>query len=96
MSRDLFGDNSGVCVSEFKIHFIPWKQMSTRAPKLGNANRNVFSGGAISCKEPCHVSHGFTPNLPGYLERKSAVPGPESPRDGVSLGSGPEGPERPR
>lgn len=35
---------------EFKIHLVPGKQMSTRAPQLGNTNRNGFSGGAISCK----------------------------------------------
>lgn len=50
----------------------------------------------MGCKEPCHVSHGFPPSLPGYLEKKSAVPGSESPRDGVSLSPGPEGAEHPR
>lgn len=70
--------------------------MSTRAPKLGNTNKNVFPRRAISSKEPRHVPHGPTPSLPGYLDRKSAEPGLGPPRERGSLGSGPEGSEHPR
>lgn len=70
--------------------------MSSRAPKLGNNSKNVFSGGAISSKKPCHVPHGSTTHLPWYLDRKSAESGPESPREGGSPGLGRQGSEHPR
>ena len=76
------------------INFIQWK-MSRRAPKLGNTSKNVFPGGAISSKVSCHISHGSTPHLPRYLDRKSAETGPRPPRESGSPGAGPEEPEHP-
>lgn len=69
--------------------------MSRRAPKLGNTSKNVFPGGAISSKVSCHLSHGSTPHLPKYLDRKSAETGPRPPRESGSPGAGPEEPEHP-
>lgn len=92
--KKLVGGNSGTC-GEFKINFIPWKKMSSRDPKLGNTNKNVFFTGAISSKKPSHVRES-TPNLPGYLDRKFAELGPECLQEGGSPGLGPRGQEHPR